>query len=90
MRQARVAYANSQNAAANQGAMTSSGEAGGTGGIASQLTGNLDYLTQYNQYSKQSSSAEAAAGIFGSVATFGKTVFDNADAIAAKANSLFG
>ena len=89
VRQARMAYAQSQQAAENQGVAGSSASQGGLGSIASQLGDNLSFLDQYGFYSDQASralgranKASASADMWGGVANVGMSVFGNSDRIA--------
>lgn len=88
IRQARMAWAQAQQAAENQGVSGSSSSQGGLGSIASQLNDNLSFLDQYGFYSDQASralgranKASASADMWGSIANTGMTVFNNSDRI---------
>lgn len=76
IKQARVATGQATQNAANQGAINTSASEGGTGGIQSALTGNLDYLSQFNKYSDAASADSQSASIFGSASKLGSTIFD--------------
>lgn len=76
IKQARVATGQATQNAANQGAINTSASEGGIGGIQSALTGNLDYLTRFNNFSDAASSDSQSASIFGSASKLGSTIFD--------------
>jgi hypothetical protein len=76
VKQARVATGQATQNAASQGVSTSSASEGGIGGIQSALTGNLNYLTQFNQESDAQSSDINSASIFGAASKLGSTIFD--------------
>jgi hypothetical protein len=76
IRQARAATGQATQNAANQGAINTSASEGGIGGIQSALTGNLDYLTRFNNFSDAASADSASASIFGSASRLGSTIFD--------------
>lgn len=86
IKQARVAMGTAVNNAATQGAINTSGAAGGQGSIQSSLSGNLGYLTSFNQFSDEASSAGYQASIFGGAEKLGSTIFNNATG----ENSIFG
>lgn len=85
VRSARIAYANAQNNAANQGAIGSSSAAGGGASIVSQMNANTSFLDQYNTASGDASSGSMFAGIGSSAANLGFQIFAND----AKVNSIF-
>lgn len=85
---ARQAFAASQTAAANQGAMDTSGAQGALGSIVSQATTNLSFLDRYNTLTDQASeaigranAASSRAAIGGAVADLGWTAFSNSSRI---------
>lgn len=89
VREARLAYGQAQNTAANQGVSGSSGSTGGLSSIAAQASDNVSFLDQYGFFSDQASkalgranSAQASASTAGAVAGLGLQVFSNANALA--------
>lgn len=85
---ARQAAAQSQTAAANQGAMDTSGAQGALASIVSQGATNLSFLDRYNILTDQASeavgranAASSRAAIGGSVADLGWTAFSNSKTI---------
>lgn len=99
VRTARIAYANSQNTASNQGAGggQSSAEEGGAGSIASQLGSNLSFLDQSAQYTQQASAALAGAesdrelaSEASTVAGLGSKIAGASGPISASFNRMFG
>lgn len=89
VRQARLAYGQAQNSAANQGVSASSASLGGLASIGSQASDNVSFLDQYGFYSDQASKAlgkanqaGANADAAGSIAGLGFTVFNNSSGIA--------
>lgn len=96
VRQARMAYAQAQAAAENQGVSGSSSAQGGQASIVSQLNDNLSFLDQYGFISDQASKAlgkaqswRASAQMGGAIAGFGGTVFANAPQIEQTFNRIF-
>lgn len=89
IREARLAYGRTTNAAANQGVSGSSGSQGGLSSITSQLGDNISFLDQYGFFSDQASralgranQATARANAAGSIANLGFQVAGNASGIA--------
>lgn len=69
IRNARIAYAQSEQAAANQGASESSGSKGGLGSIISQMNANVSFLDSQNRasnrsadYMQKAANSQASAG----------------------------
>ena len=72
IRQARMAYGASQQAAANQGVAESSSAQGGQGSIISQLNSNLSFLDKMQTFSDATSKSLGEAATWGNHAqTFG-------------------
>lgn len=89
VRAARLAYGQSQQAAANQGVALSSASQGGLASIASQVSDNISFLDQYGFYSDQASKAlgranqaASSAATAGSIANLGFSMFGNSAGIA--------
>lgn len=83
IRQARMAYAKSQQSAENQGVSISSSSQGGLGSIQSQLGSNLSFLDQISTINDQASAA------LGRAATFEQRA-KTADSVAGLGFSAFG
>lgn len=82
IREARIRIGSATQAAANQGASTSSSAIGGQGSIATQLSANLGFLDQLGNLNTSTTAAnlaankaKASADTYGSVAGFGATIF---------------
>jgi ABC-type protease/lipase transport system fused ATPase/permease subunit len=82
MRAGRLAMAEAQQNASNQGVGDSSSGRGGAASIFSQTSVNLSFLDQYGYYSDQASrhlqksaNAQASASMWGAVAQLGGTVY---------------
>lgn len=91
IREARVAQADVQQAAENQGAANTSVSQGGVGSIISQMNSNLSFLDQYgfmsDQASKHLGNAQAAQGrgsMWGQVADFGASAYSMSGGIPGK------
>lgn len=83
IRQARAAQATMSNVAAQAGGVGGSAVAGGTSSIASQLGGNINYMSQvaeantaYGQAGVDVASAQADAAMWGSIGSFSGTIFN--------------
>lgn len=97
IRQSRIAYANSQSAAENQGSALSSSSQGGLGSIVSQVNDNLSFLDQYGFMSDQASKAlgkanqwKANANTFGDIGGFALGVAGHSPQISESAKKVFG
>ena len=83
IRQARAAQATMSNVAAQAGGVGGSAVAGGMSSIASQLGGNINYMSQvaeantaYGQAGVDVASAQADAAVWGSIGSFAGTIFN--------------
>lgn len=88
IREARVAYGQSQQSAENQGVASSSAALGGQASVASQLNSNMSFLDQYSFLTDQASTFLGKAQAFrsqaqtaGDIGSLGFTVFNNRDSI---------
>lgn len=97
IRSSRLALAQAQSAAENQGVGMSSGAQGGQASIVSQLKDNLSFLDQYGMMSDMASTAlgkaataNARANTFGQVANLGFAVYSNAPGISKTVSKVFG
>lgn len=88
IREARLAYGRTTNAAANQGVSGSSGSQGGLSSIASQVGDNISFLDQYGFFSDQASralgranQATSRANTAGAIGSLGFQVASNAGGI---------
>lgn len=96
VRASRLALAQSQSAAENQGVGGSSSAQGGQGSIISQLSDNLSFLDQYGKLSDQASetlgkaqTANFNAHTFGDVASLGFQAFGKAPEIQKAVKGVF-
>lgn len=96
IRQSRIAYANAQSAAENQGVADSSSAIGGQGSIESQLSGNLSFLDTMGGLSDQASDALGKAAAFkqnasdwGQVASTGVFAAENSTKISNGISNVF-
>jgi len=95
VRQARIAYAQAQQSAVNQGADQSSAAEGGLGSIQTQLGSTLSFLDQYNYLSDQASiqlgkaaAYQAQSKTFGSLASIGEWAIGNPNTVNGLAKSV--
>lgn len=97
---ARIAYANSSQAAENQGMSMSSVSQGSLGAIQSQVTSNLSFLDQYQNLGDQASVSlgaanryQASSRLWGDVASFAGQAAGKSDLIRqdyTKVQKVFG
>ena len=96
IRASRLAYAQSQAAAENQGVAGSSSAQGGQGSIVSQLNDNLSFLDQYGLMTDQAqrhlgkaASLQSSASMWGDVAGLAFKVAGNANTVSSAASKVF-
>lgn len=96
IRQARIARAQATNAGASQDVLNASSTQGGVGSIGSQLSGELSFLDQWNQWSDQASKALGRANVYaqraqtaGEISKLGMGAFNNADYLSNSAKKIF-
>ncbi len=97
IRTSRIAYANSQQEAANQGVGDSSASQGGLGSIQSQLNSNLSFLDQYNRLSDaagkkigEANTDRMWAGAFSEIGNFAGSLYGHEGQIKSDFAQLFG
>jgi hypothetical protein len=88
IREARAAYASSQQSAENQGVANSSSALGGQASIAAQLGSNLSFLDQYKVYTDQASAALASSASWNNRAQTGSQIAGLAMDVAGNANAI--
>jgi hypothetical protein len=86
IRESRIAYANAENSAANQGVSSSSSAQGGQGSIVSQMGNNLTFLDKYASTSKKGTDGLMFAGFGQQLASTGASIFANQNRV----SKIFG